>query len=294
MPTANGDTANTNTYVGAQATYQKIYLDGTAYYLVETVAPPNYKKYDQAVPVTLSITETRTPVVMDGNNVVVYDLNQQAAVSVGTNDHVSVEVPSESAPAVVPDDQPLTPTQVLPIRINVVNEKAVDLTVVKTDNASPAKQIGGAVFTLTKGSEVQTHLTVKAKVGGAEVAVDATTGRFTIPEGGVVIEGLTAGSYVLAEYAAPAGYNNVIQPIPFSVDAAGAITDAPDALNDGKVAFAQASNTYTVQNEPGAELPMTGGPGTTLVYVLGVALALLAAVLFFARGRAVRLSNTSS
>ena len=41
--------------------------------------------------------------------------------------------------------------------------------------------------------------------------------------------------------------------------------------------------TFTVENTPGAKLPATGGPGTTLFYVIGSLLTLLAAALLLRR-----------
>jgi len=35
-------------------------------------------------------------------------------------------------------------------------------------------------------------------------------------------------------------------------------------------------HTFTIENEPGVELPKTGGPGTTSIYLIGTMLTVLA------------------
>ena len=36
------------------------------------------------------------------------------------------------------------------------------------------------------------------------------------------------------------------------------------------VEFVEESETYKIKNESGAALPMTGGPGTNLIYLIGL------------------------
>lgn len=49
----------------------------------------------------------------------------------------------------------------------------------------------------------------------------------------------------------------------------------------------QPSNTVGVRNSVGSTLPITGGVGTTVLYILGAVLVLGAAVLLVSRKRAV-------
>ena len=252
-PIVNDDNAVTNTYTIGSKTYKKYYVDNTEYYLLETSAPASYTKYNQPVKVELGIEETKTPVIVDSsNNVLAYNWNQAATVTIDdSSNYVTVDASGK------------------PIKISVRNDKSAELEIIKTDNADTPKEIGGAIFTLSKDHVLLTDLTIKDKNGNS-VAVDATTGRFTIPEGGVTIKDLLAGDYVLSEVESPPGYIKTIQDIVFTVDVAGEITDTANELNAGMVEFVEESETYKIKNESGAALPMTGGPGTNLIYLIGL------------------------
>ena len=160
----------------------------------------------------------------------------------------------------------------------------------------------GAAFKLEK--------LIKGKDGAAgtwttvkEFTVDETTTSFTF-------SGLDDGQYKLTETKTPAGYNT-IDPIYFVIDATHDVTaDAPtlktlnayltDAngnkqteMKDGEsvnidlgtVDLTAGSITTTVVNKSGAQLPETGGIGTTIFYVLGGVLVLAAVVLLVTKKR---------
>lgn len=160
----------------------------------------------------------------------------------------------------------------------------------------------GAAFKLEK--------LIKGKDGAAgtwttvkEFTVDETTTSFTF-------SGLDDGQYKLTETKTPAGYNT-IDPIYFVIEATHDVTaDAPtlktlnayltDAngnkqteMKDGEsvnidlgtVDLTAGSITTTVVNKSGAQLPETGGIGTTTFYVLGGVLVLAAVVLLVTKKR---------
>lgn len=160
----------------------------------------------------------------------------------------------------------------------------------------------GAAFKLEK--------LIKGKDGAAgtwttvkEFTVDETTTSFTF-------SGLDDGQYKLTETKTPAGYNT-IDPIYFVIEATHDVTaDAPtlktlnayltDAngnkqtkMKDGEsvnidlgtVDLTAGSITTTVVNKSGAQLPETGGIGTTIFYVLGGVLVLAAVVLLVTNKR---------
>ena len=160
----------------------------------------------------------------------------------------------------------------------------------------------GAAFKLEK--------LIKGKDGAAdtwttvkEVTVDETTTSFTFSR-------LDDGQYKLTETKTPAGYNT-IDPIYFVIEATHDVTaDAPtlktlnayltDAngnkqteMKDGEsvnidlgtVDLTAGSITTTVVNKSGAQLPETGGIGTTIFYVLGGVLVLAAVVLLVTKKR---------
>ena len=167
---------------------------------------------------------------------------------------------------------------------------------------SENKPLTGAAFKLEK--------LIKGKDGAAdtwttvkEFTVDETTTSFTF-------SGLDDGQYKLTETKTPAGYNT-IDPIYFVIEATHDVTaDAPtlktlnayltDAngnkqteMKDGEsvnidlgtVDLTAGSITTTVVNKSGAELPSTGGIGTTIFYVLGGVLVLAAVVLLVTKKR---------
>ena len=127
----------------------------------------------------------------------------------------------------------------------------------------------------------------------------------TTNNGTITIQGVKSGSYTVNETAAPTGYNKVSGDI--TVDAVKtsesvtttSITKYLD--KDGNVVATEQSDghsvTYTnneipvgafsvVVNLAGAELPSTGGIGTTIFYILGGLLVVGAAVILVARRKA--------
>lgn len=102
--------------------------------------------------------------------------------------------------------------------------------------------------------------------------------------------GLDDGDYVLTETTTPAGYNT-IKPITFTVTADHKVewtteerTDVLTSLNgnaaSGEITLAAdksaGSLTADVVNVKGSNLPSTGGMGTVMLYVAGVAVFVLA------------------
>lgn len=136
--------------------------------------------------------------------------------------------------------------------------------------------LAGAVFTLSR-DETGTDLIKLVKVADNVYRV-AKTGETDITQittdatGAFTIKGLDSDTYYLTEIAQPAGYNKLADPIKV-------------VINDhGKVNY---NNDYTgtvrVENKTGAELPSTGGVGTTVFYVVGGLMVLLAVVLLVTR-----------
>lgn len=146
------------------------------------------------------------------------------------------------------------------------------------------KSLAGAAFKLEKKQSDGTYKEVKSFTAGEE-----TTFTFS---------GLDDGDYRLTETATPAGYNT-ITPIEFTITATHETkADEPKLLtlsgsgNDetGKVTFtpdqAAGSLTTDVVNKKGSTLPSTGGIGTTIFYVAGCAMVVLAGVMITARKKA--------
>ncbi len=117
--------------------------------------------------------------------------------------------------------------------------------------------------------------------------------------------GLDDGTYYLKETKAPDGYNLITDPIKIEIKATTvndqnweAAERPEDALTALEIKVTAGSTTTSgngdtesgivetnIQNNKGAELPGTGGMGTTIFYVLGAILVLGAGVLLIVRKR---------
>ena len=246
--------------------------DTTTYIIQEKEAPSGYAKYDGDIPISLNISDTKTD-LPSREGYVLCNWTQRASVSASeVQDYVSVDANSDEN-----------------ITISVKNDKSVDITVIKQDTDS--KEIAGAKFSITKGSSLVTDIKVVKKGGTWENEADrinVENGVFTVPEGGVTILDLGAGEYTLEETEPPAGYIKTVKPIKFSADRSGTVTYTNAADNpDPKVVAVDSNKQYTVQNEPGAALPNTGGSGTNLFYILGSVLVLGTGLMLWRRRRTI-------
>ena len=94
---------------------------------------------------------------------------------------------------------------------------------------------------------------------------------------------MPVGRYKIDETKIPAGYVKSDGPYIFTVAANGTTT------LDSTVAHTmvnQDGNTFTIENEPGIELPATGGPGTAVYTVSGLSVMAAALWLIMRRRRA--------
>ena len=139
------------------------------------------------------------------------------------------------------------------------------------------KALKGAAFKLEKKLNSGTTTLVKEFTAGEDTS-------FTF-------SGLDDGDYILTETTTPAGYNT-IKPITFTVTADHKITwgdtdNRTDILTSlsgtaasGEISFtADETNSFlttNVVNVKGSNLPSTGGMGTVLLYVAGIAVFVLA------------------
>lgn len=142
----------------------------------------------------------------------------------------------------------------------------------------------GAGFTLYKKDKDGNWNTVKA-ISAGEVT------RFEF-------KGLDAGNYKLEETTTPDGYNT-IKPIEFTINAeydvksddpqltklSTNVTSGDVKSEDFKSNLSDGSLTVGIVNRKGSLLPSTGGMGTTILYVVGSILVLVAAVLLITKKR---------
>lgn len=156
----------------------------------------------------------------------------------------------------------------------------------KTDSDKEA--LKGAGFTLYKTTNANPADGDYTQVGEEVKNLNGNVFDFT---------GLDSGFYKIVETTTPKGYNT-IDPITFTVTATYNYTDEPGALTNLTVTNVKvggvdsSSQTFTVDkatgnagsaqiktdvvDTPGSKLPSTGGMGTVLLYVAGIAVFVLA------------------
>ncbi len=113
---------------------------------------------------------------------------------------------------------------------------------------------------------------------------EETTVVGTVGDNGLVtFTGLGAGTYTITETETPAGYNT-IAPVTFTLTF-NAETKSFSSDNTAVVVGSDNKLDTTIVNQKGATLPSTGGMGTTLFYVIGGIMVILAGILLVARRR---------
>ena len=132
---------------------------------------------------------------------------------------------------------------------------------------------------------------VKTGEGAYRIALAGDTDIvYAIEAGSPVIKGLDDSvNYYLYETKSPAGYNLLSEPVSFRIaaeyntDGSALSADKPTVtIGNGEPSRTLSTN---VVNQSGAELPSTGGMGTTLFYVLGAVLVVGAGVLLITKKR---------
>ena len=222
-------------------------------------------KTGDVVTVTYYAQINEKAVVADEANV------NKARVEYGTNSHTEYDT-----------------TETYVWKMNIVKytmKKAAD-----SDQATE-KKLAGATFQLSRdeaGAEVIKLVKVNdttyrlALPTETEGVVDTIT---TGETGELVINGLADGTYYLTETKAPRGYNLLREPVNVTIghkDANGKLTETSFVGNQTET---DTSGVVKVENNAGAELPSTGGIGTTVFYVLGSAMALGAVILLVTKKR---------
>lgn len=159
-----------------------------------------------------------------------------------------------------------------------------DMSVLKYANGNKNVLLENAEFVLLNGARDKVAMVVGGKLTGwTAIPAAGADGAIAWPEntvlatgsdGKIAIAGLDSDTYYLREVKAPDGYNKLANDVPVTIT--GATKGNDDTL------------TYTtvlteVENKSGAELPSTGGVGTTVFYVVGGLMVLLAVVLLVTR-----------
>lgn len=159
----------------------------------------------------------------------------------------------------------------------------IDLT--KIGEGKDANGLNGASFTLQKEGEDS----ITVVVNGTETTVtgdkELATATYNEVDGKLVFHGLSEGTYTLKEVKTPSGYSLLANPITIVITAAedGTLTSA--TVDGEEVSSNNGTISVTVENHKGFSLPETGGMGTYLFTIGGLAIMVGAVALLVASKR---------
>ena len=163
------------------------------------------------------------------------------------------------------------------------------LDVTKVDSKNTETKLKDAEFML-KNSDGKWATITDGKVTGWTTTKNEGSVLKSDAEGNFKVTGLDDGTYTLVETKAPAGYNLPADGFSVTLKATTANNQtwngtANTALTDLAVKVDQTDGTgnvntglgaITIKNTQGSSLPSTGGMGTVLLYVAGIAVFVLA------------------
>lgn len=204
-----------------------------------------------------------------GTQIVVYydaQLNENAVVGLPGNDNdVWLQYGDLTHPSFTPKDTTTTYTW--------------DMGVLKYANGNEEAVLEGAKFVLLNNDKTKAAQVVNGKIAGwADLTQETDLAEYALTTdkaGKISIQGLDADTYCLREIEAPAGYNKLAE------DVEVVITGADNSTETATYTTV----TAKVNNNSGSELPDTGGMGTTMFYLIGGVLVVLAAVILITRKR---------
>ena len=165
--------------------------------------------------------------------------------------------------------------------------------VIQKTNAEGTTSLAGAEFRLYKLSEddSKTKLYYKLSETGVSWSEEAVNLTADVDDASkFAVSSLPYGTYYLVETKAPDGYNKLTEPVMITVDSSG-VTAMKDVESDATSTNytvvtnpegSEAEYTVKITNSAGQQLPQTGGAGTTM-FTLG-GLALMAGALVYGCG----------
>ena len=160
--------------------------------------------------------------------------------------------------------------------VEITNSREVltDIRVIKWKaDTNPAETMTGAEFRLDR------------KTDGIYENVNEDENSTPVNGNGVLMfEGLTDGEYQIVETKAPAGFVPLASTIEFTITQ-GTVTYSGNSSLVLPTQVEGEPYTFNVYNEPGVALPSTGGSGTALYTLAGIALMALAGITLVKRRR---------
>ncbi|MBR3552079.1 MAG: fibro-slime domain-containing protein [Clostridia bacterium] len=174
--------------------------------------------------------------------------------------------------------------------LTILNSMRKRVKLLKVDAANTSTAVAGAEFDLYtvlleddgNGNNVPVRQTPALYTG----LVSGSDGYLKDANNNTEFD-LLPGIYHLVETHAPLGYYSLTDPIVITVTAAGVTYDDGTTYSTGGtgLSFDSAANVYTlrIRNTCGFEMPATGGPGVTLIYLFGGLLISAAGILLLKR-----------
>lgn len=175
-----------------------------------------------------------------------------------------------------------------------IGGESEDGPIFKKVDGTTQEVLAGVEFILSKdvtaGSQTTTYYAVLDEIKTGETVTGYKLNRWsttksdatkivTDAKGGILVQGLDADTYILTETKTLDGYNLLTNTITVVIDNNGNVTyKLTGTQGDGAA-------TITVENNTGAELPSTGGIGTTVFYVIGGILMAGAVILLITKKR---------
>lgn len=154
-------------------------------------------------------------------------------------------------------------------------------TITKVDGSDEKVKLSGVEFVL-QNNTTKKYATFDNNynlTGWVDTQEEATR-LVTNDAGNIVAHGLDADTYILTETKTKDGYNLLNDTITVVIKDTGEITyELTNSKDDVP------GSSITIKNNAGTELPSTGGMGTTVLYIAGVALALGAGITLVVRRR---------
>ena len=163
--------------------------------------------------------------------------------------------------------------------------------------------LAGAKFQLPFYVQATADATDGAYIYAGTTAGDGLVNELTTPASGlIIIKGVETGTYSFTETEAPKGYNKLGSAVSVKAVKTGETTTSSTTYydKDGNVVEEGAETVdhtvvvsidelaatpVVVVNKTGAELPSTGGIGTTIFYIIGAILVIGAGVVLVTRRR---------
>ena len=225
---------------------------------------------------TYYLHETDT---LDGYGIIEEDL----CFAIGKDGRIKIESGGEEEWMSENEDEV---THKVTITIAVPNGQTKMVSIWKTD-ADHATIISGAKFNLYKKADYDDE--TQEPKSGADPLVLGMTGE----DGILSLGSLNEGEYRLVEVAAPDGYVVCSSAIKITVlgESITAMqnTQPSEVVTKGSEYWVEGQDEETFQirvwNNPGVELPQTGGAGTRVFFMVGLFLTTLAGVILGVRGQ---------